>query len=418
LNDACKTWNQRVDPVNYMKAKAPISQRQIQEAEKFLEENGYVESFDRRFATLSDIDVKEIQHMNVTDKVVKPAGLFAGVKPSTSTQHKRSQFDGIEEVSVEKFMKDILPTCTGVELFMENRLSNNLVTLTTANNPASKPIFKWSNNYSWSYNGNLTGKSQIATEVQNKGGKIDGVLRFSIMWANGNGDNSDLDAHCKTKHDHIYFGSKRGIYGGNLDVDIQRPEGKLAVENIVFDNLSVMKDTIYQFYVNQYSERNSKGFSAEIVVNGETYEYNFPNKVIGNVAVATVTLKNGVFTIEHHLSTTTSSKNVWGIETNQFHKVNLVCLSPNYWGDNNVGNKHYFFMMDGCNSDVAMRSFHNENLTGDLLTHRKVFEVLADVRKLEPNNSQLAGVGFNATVKDDVILKLNGSHKRTVKLIF
>lgn len=40
LNEACKTWNKRVDPANYMKAKAPITQRQIEEAKKFVEENG------------------------------------------------------------------------------------------------------------------------------------------------------------------------------------------------------------------------------------------------------------------------------------------------------------------------------------------------------------------------------------------
>lgn len=63
LNKACETWNKRVDPVNYMKA--PITQKQINEAQKFVEENGYSESFDRRFATLDDININEILHSNV-----------------------------------------------------------------------------------------------------------------------------------------------------------------------------------------------------------------------------------------------------------------------------------------------------------------------------------------------------------------
>ncbi len=49
LNEACKAWNKRVDPANYMKAVAPITKRQIEEAKKFVEENGYEESFDRRY---------------------------------------------------------------------------------------------------------------------------------------------------------------------------------------------------------------------------------------------------------------------------------------------------------------------------------------------------------------------------------
>lgn len=34
LNAACKSWNQRVDPINYMKATAPITKKQIEEARK------------------------------------------------------------------------------------------------------------------------------------------------------------------------------------------------------------------------------------------------------------------------------------------------------------------------------------------------------------------------------------------------
>lgn len=37
---------------------------------------------------------------------------------------------------------------------------------------------------------------------------------------------------------------------------------------------------------------------------------------------------------------------------------------------------------------------------------------------IEPTDKQLSGLGFNATVKDELILKLSGSHKRTVKVLF
>lgn len=118
------------------------------------------------------------------------------------------------------------------------------------------------------------------------------------------------------------------------------------------------------------------------------------------------------------LPETHASKELWGLKTGEFHKVNLVCLSPNHWGDNNIGNKHYFFMLEGCHSDIPMRSFHNENLNGDLLAHRKVMEILADTRKLQPAAKQLAGLGFNATVNDYLIVKLQGSYKRTIKIKF
>ena len=98
--------------------------------------------------------------------------------------------------------------------------------------------------------------------------------------------------------------------------------------------------------------------------------------------------------------------------------MNLVCLSPNHWGDNNVGNKHYFFMLDRCKSPVSIRSFHNENLIPELAQHRKVLEVLGATSMIQSSDKQLSGLGFNATVRDELIVKLQGSFKRVIKIKF
>lgn len=427
LNKACQAWNKRVDPANYMKATAPITKKQIEEAKKFVEENGYEESFDRRFATIDDIRVSEVLHSNVGEGAVKSVSMFDNIK-STSTRHKRSEFEGVEEVSIDKFMTDILPTCTSIEAFLKNSHVGNLVSLTTAKNPDSKPIFKWSNNYSWTFNGNLAGKSEIKEAVKSQGGAVDGVLRFSIMWAEDTVDNSDLDAHCiEPSGNTIYFSSKVSYAtGGNLDIDITQPQdhkrsGKQVVENITFPSLAKMDDGSYHFLVHQYNARSSKGFKAEIEFNGEMYTYTYDRPVQGKVSVAKVTLKNGEFSIEHILPATDGfgvKREVYGLETNEFHKVNLLCLSPNHWGGNKVGNKHYFFMLDGCKSPTSIRSFHNENLIPELLEHRKVMEVLGNTNHIEPADTQLSGLGFNATVRDELIVKLTGTHKRMLKIKF
>lgn len=196
---------------------------------------------------------------------------------------------------------------------------------------------------------------------------------------------------------------------GQLDVDMIRPN-KLGVENIVWDNLSQMKDGIYKFKINNYDGGDNRGFKAEIEFNGETYTYEYNNPVSGRgrqIPVANVTLKNGNFTIEHLIPESgVSSKEIYGLETNHFHKVNLVCLSPNHWGENNVGNKHYLFMLDGCKSPTSIRSFHNENLIPELANHRKVLEVLGATNTIESTDKQLSGLGFNATVRDELIVKL------------
>lgn len=430
LNEACQAWNKRVDPVNYMKTTAPITQKQIAEAKKFVEDNGYVESFDRRFATIDDIRVSEILHSNVGDGKVKSASIFDGVK-ATSTRHKRSEFDGVEEVSIEKFMKDILPACTSVEAFLTNQHEGNLVSLTTSNVEDSKPIFKWDNNYSWTFNGNLAGKSQIKEEVKAKGGNVEGVLRFSGTWNdNHQNDSSDLDLWC-LQPDKQKIGFDQGFRkdsgnrftncGGQLDLDDRGHNSGIHVENIYFNSLSQMKDGVYKFWIHQFSARNSKGFKAEIEFDGEIYSYVYDRSVSGNVQVAEVTLKNGKFTIEHKLPCTEGlgvSKEIYGLETNKFHKVNLVCLSPNHWGDNNVGNKHYMFMLENCKSPTSIRGFHNENLLPELAAHRRVLEVLGATNMIEPADKQLSGLGFNSTVNDELILRLQGSHKRVVRVRF
>lgn len=424
LNKACQSWNKRVDPANYMKAVAPITEGQKKAAKEFVEENGYVESFDRRHATLDDIKVTEIKHINVGSGKISEVSIFDNVK-TKSSQHKRNKFEGIEEVGIEKFMETILPTCTSVEALVENRHEGNFVNLTTITQEDCKPIFKWDNPYSWTYKGNLAGKSQIKEAVKSQGGRVDGVLRFSIMWAEDDLDSSDLDAHCiEPNKNTIYYSSKRSRFsGGNLDIDITQPQrhkrsGREVVENITFPDLSRMQDGVYKMIVHQYSERNSQGFKAEIEFNGESFTYEYNQRVSGKVHVADVILKNGEFSIVHKLPSENATKEIYGLETNNFHKVNLVCLSPNHWGGNKTGNKHFFFMLDKCKADVSLRSFHSENLEPDLAKHRKVLEVLGAVNMIEPSENQLAGLGFNATVRDEVILKLGGNFKRTIKVKF
>ena len=412
-----------------MKATAPITRKQIDEAKKFVEENGYIESFDRRFATIDDIKVSEILHANAGKGDIKNVSIFDNVK-STSSRHKRNEFEGIEEISIEKFMKDILPSCESIEVFLSNNHSGNMVSLTTANVPNSKPIFKWNNNYSWTFNGDLAGKSEIKQAVKDAGGNIEGILNFRLAWNDNKlDDNSDLDAWAtepngskigySTPYRKDRGGNSRSMMSGQLDVDNTSPSGKLAVENITWTDSSKMKDGVYKLWVNQFSARNSKGFKAEIEFDGETYCYEYNKPVSGNVNIAEVTLKNGVFSIKHIIpESAVTSKEIYGLESNQFHKVNLICLSPNHWEGNNVGNKHYLFMLDKCKSPVSIRSFHNENLIPELLEHRKVMEVLGSTNSIESTDKQLSGLGFNSTVKDELIIKASGTFKRMLKINF
>ena len=433
LNKACQTWNVRVDPVNFMKAKAPITKSQIESAKKFVTDNGYEESFDRRCATLDDIKASDILHLNSGKCEVKSVSVFDKVK-TTSTRHKKSEFDGIDEVSIDTFMKDILPTCTSVEAFLSSKHEKNLVTLTTANVPDSKRIFKWDNNYSWTYNGNLAGKSEIKEIVKDAGGNVNGALMARLVWNDDKQhDRSDLDLWC-SQPDMVRIGYNTGYrkdsgnrftsMSGQLDLDDRAFTENVHAENIYFLDKSLMKKGVYKFWVHQFSASNSKGFKFEIEFDGEIYRYEMNSAVAQNrnVEVATVELlSDGTFNINHIMQpvdSTFANKEIYGLDTNQFHKVNLLCLSPNHWGENNVGNKHYFFMLDGCKTNLQIRTFHNENLKSELLEFRKVMEVLGSVNMIEPSEKQLSGIGFNATVRDELVVRLQGSFKRVIKIKF
>jgi hypothetical protein len=372
---------------------------------------------------MDDIRVCDILHANVGDGTVKPVSILDGLKP-TSTRHKRSEFDGVEVVSIEKFMRDILPGCSSVEVFLLNSHENNFVTLTTPVVRDSKPIFKWGNNFGWTYNGNLAGKSEIKEAVKAAGGFVNAPFRFSIMWNEDGRSIVDLDAHAMEPYGcEIYFGSYKGHktpIGGMLDIDMIRPRGT-GVENIFWTDPDRIEDGAYKFWIVNYDGGHNNGAKAEIAYGDEVFTYVVDHEIMRPVDIATVHIKNGA--IDHIdqskylVDSNATSKEIYGLETNMFHKVNLVCLSPNHW-DGCVGNKHYFFMLDGAKAPESIRGFHNEFLIPELLEHRKVMEVLGATLKVESTDKQLSGIGFNATVRDEVVLRLQGSHKRIIKVQF
>ena len=426
LAKACTDWNKRVDPANYMKAKAPITQQMIDAAKVFVMENGYEQSFNRRCATMEDIKVCDILHANAGDGTVRPVSIFDGLKP-TATRHRSSEFDGVPVVGIDEFMRDILPTCKAVEVYLQNRMEKNFVTLTAPAVEDSKPIFKWPNNFGWTYNGNLAGKSEIREAVKQAGGFVDAYFRFSILWNENGQDICDLDAHAfEPNGTEIYYSTYKGhktpICGGMLDIDMIRPEGR-GVENIFWTDPERLQDGDYKFGIVNYDDGPNTVTKAEIAIGDEVFQYEVPHRIprIQPAWIATVTIKDGRMTAIKHSDYLKDGsgivREIYGLRTCEFHRVSLVCLSPNYW-QSEVGHKHYFFMLDGAKAPRAIRGFHNEFLTADLLDHRKVMEVLGQTQQVESTDGQLSGLGFNATVRDEMVVRVIGKDNRVIRIKF
>lgn len=423
LDTAVKKYEQIVAPTNYKRSKLIYTKAMLEKAQKQIVELGYMDSLSRRYATLDDITVNDILFSNKDSaKRISGANDIFGELAKNVKGGNAKKFSKVEEVTIDNFINDILPTANEVELYLENKHLSNLVSLIAPQNIDSKSMFKWGNNFSWAYSGNLT-DSSMRNRVKAAGGNVTGDLRFSLQWNESGEDDCDLDAHCKTPCTEIYYSHKvdRNTKG-KLDVDIICPGRNIAVENIAWVDRNTMKNGKYLFFVHQFNGSVKNGFRAEIEFDGQIYSFDYPHSMRSgeDVNVAEVTYEDGKFTIKELLPSNVSSKEVWNIKTNDFVPVSVICYSPNYWENvkNKTGHRHVFFMLKNCINDENPSGMFNEFLVQDLYEHRKVMEALSSKMRVEDSDDQLSGVGFATDKRAEVIVKVIGNVERVLKIKF
>lgn len=428
LDTAVKKYEQIVAPSNYKRPKAIFTKKMLEEAKNTITELGYMDSLQRRFANLNDITVNNVLFSNksAARRMVGADDIFGQMEKDVAVSPKK--FSKVEEISAQDFIDKVLPTAKEIEAFVENKHEKNFVSMIAPVNPDAKTMFKWNNGLSWAYSGNIT-DSDMKQNVKAAGGNVDGVLRFSIQWNEDKHDNYDLDAHCvEPNGTEIYYGSYKApritSMGGQLDVDVINPCGKVAVENITWQDLSRMRAGTYRFFVHQYSGAVRHGFRAEIEFNGEIYsfDYNNPMRTGENVQVAEVTLdENGNFSIKEKLSgsSSISSREIWGVNTNQFVPVSVISYSPNYFDkQDGIGHRHLFFFLKDCVNSEEPNGFYLEFLDNDLMKHKRVFEALGAKCHVEDTDDQLSGIGFSMTKRADLVVKVKGATERVMKIKF
>lgn len=418
LDTAISRWEKVMAPTNYKRPTALVTPAMIEAAKSKLDELGLTGSLDRRFANEADLNLEDIIYV---DKSSNLTGDVFGEMTKDALVNPRS-FSKVESITIEEFLSKVVPTSSSIEMLVENQHLNNFVSLVTSQEKEAPSLFKWNNNFSWAYSGGIT--DSIKERVKAAGGDVSGVLRFSIQWNDEDTKGIvDLDAHAiQPDGREIMYNSYRGVnktpMTGNLDVDMINPTN-VGVENITWSDLNKMGNGTYRFFVRNFNGMRHGGFKAQIEFNGEIYDFHYPKHYLGDIQVAEVVLKDGVFTLVPKLeaNSTLTSKVKWGVKTNQFTKVKQIMLSPNHW-DKATGNKHYMFFLENAINDEVVRPFFNEFLRDEFNENRKVFEVLGSKVKIEPTDNQLSGVGFSETQTNHVFVKVKGNFERVLKIVF
>lgn len=419
LDRAVASFEQKVAPTNYKRPTALVTPKMVEQAKKTLADLNLLTALERRYANVTDITVNNLLYVDSKTKAVIEGDVFDELASSV----KKPKTDKLEEVALDKFLTDILPRAKTVEIMMENRHQNNLVSLITAVDPTAEHLFKWSNPFSWSYRGEVT--DSIKERVKAAGGNVTGELCCRLAWEY----TDDLDFYMyEPGGGYIYFGNRSSTSrnGGRLDVDANGGSGMMdhPVENIFYNRVSTMKDGTYTLKVKNYYRRSSgtKGFEVEIDLLGDVHHFTY-DKVVpqsGEVEVAHVVKKGSSIEVKPVLPSSRSggnSKEFWGIATNQFTKVAAVMHSPNHWDNEGVGNKHVMFMLEGCVSDEPARGFYNEFLKESLNVHRKVMEMVGAKMKVTDTPNQLSGLGFSVTKRDSFVVKVGGASTRMLKIV-
>ena len=420
MESAVASFEAKVAPSNYKRPTALVTKAMIEKAKKAIEELGLTSALERRYAALDDITINNVLYANRDARKSMSADVFDDLAAGVSDKKPKS-LDKVEEVSIEKFLADILPRAESIEVMVENRHNSNFMSLIAPVDPTARPLFKWPNNFSWSYNGDMA--DSIKERVKAAGGSVVGDLCCRLAWDY----TDDLDFHMKEPNGgHIYFGNRRqkSMCGGMLDVDANGADGQREdpVENIFYADRKQMREGIYLLQVNNYSRRSDgKGFEVEIEFDGQVHRMGFEKVLRSGETIDVAKIKYskaGGFEIIESLPSSQVTRTVWNVATQTFRKVNVVMLSPNHWDDFAVGNKHYFFMLDGCSNDGQARGFFNEFLKEELNPHRKVIEMVGSKLKTDTSDTQLSGLGFSSTQRNELLCRVKGSFSRLIKIVF
>lgn len=410
LELAVTRYERMVAPTNYKRPTALATPAMIDKAIATVRELDLEAALDRRFAKLSDLSIHNVlwaDGFSTLSMKGGAAGALDALREDVAATVSPDKLVAGHPISLDTFLATVLPKASKLELYLASNKQKNLVSLTAPVHANAGSLFKWDNNFAWSYKGNVT--DSIKERVKAAGGNVNAKLRVSLAWTNT--DDLDLHAHCPDGH--VFYATKGGDHrlgnGQILDVDMNVAHVvRNPVENLAWTQ---PRDGLYRIAVNQFRQRETSdvGFTLQVECDGQVTHFHYPRAVKGTVEAISFRIRNGQLTdltrTSDGLTEHAPSQSVWSLNTQSFVRVSTVLNSPNHWDGQATGNKHWFFMLPGCQNDEPARGIYNEFLKPELEVHRKVFELLGNKTKCPVVPDQLSGVGFSSTQPDTVILR-------------
>ena len=410
IETAVKKFETVVAPSNYKRPTALITPQMIEEAKAKLDELGYSESIYRRTATISDIPANNVLF---TSQETRALSVFDDLASDAKATTAKVDTDNIKEIQLSELLEK-LPELSKVELLPTYTLHANRIVMTAAQDSSAPSMFKWDNSLAWAYINNGGGADAIKSRVKDVGGNVDGDIRVSLSWHNA--DDLDLSMESLMHRRYIYYGNKLS-FGGKLDVDMNvstggnRFDDENPVENIYFENESDMANGSYVVCVHNFNQRSNQnvGFDLQVEINGKIQTYTYAKRFLAAynpTPMLRIEKNNDKYNIRI-LDDGLTLQTVVNPSEDKFIEVKSIMLSPNYWDDNAVGNKHVILTTDDFTVTEPVHGFFNEYLTPELEKNRKVTATLATKLMITDGlENALRGYGFSSTMDANFIIRV------------
>lgn len=417
---ACiRSFNSMTSAENYQRSTRTASVSQLDKFKASLEKKGLLKKVtSRRHAHDSEIDVNDLLYSFTPDQFVESADPFEMTKKELDLDINKIT-NSAQEITMDELIKEVVPEASEIKVLIENRLRNNFASLIAppeGDDTESMGLMSYPNDYSLSYSGGFA--DSIKDKVKSAGGSVDGYACFRLHWYN----HDDLDAHMNMAcGDHVYHGKQYSKkYNCHLDVDMNVSNlVRGAVENIVFINKESMVVGDYIYSVKNYTKRedHDQGFVVEVEIDGEISTYSRQVNPANKRQESMVAFHfdgDKIILPKSESSRGAEGINKWGLKGNNFARLNKMFLSPNYWNGNKSGNKHYVLDLEGCKSDEPMYPFFVEQLNPAFREDRKAIEMVSKNIKVQPEDSQVSGLGFSSSTKNHFVAEVNQSGKKKI----